>query len=484
MISFSIIFYIIGFILLYSFIKKNTRFSKNDPPLCAISLPIIGGLYKLGVDPSEDLLRLSRKFGKIMSIWYGDNYTVIINDPGLIEEAFNKNHEAFGDRPFVPSLRFMCDDFNDLVLSNYTNWKPLRQQMIGQFTRTKLKAIAPAMETHSNHLVRKFKEHAISGEPLDPVPYLRKYTFSVILKMVLNIDMAYEEEPNTGMMLKMFTPLSELVRKMAAGAIFDTIHALSPIYYKIAKRFNHPISEIKVMIRGFIKEHKETIDIDNPRDFLDMMISNQYEDDLIVNLVFDLLLAGVETSATTLSWFVLLMANYQEEQEKVRSEVRTAFPDSLDSIQPTDRTNCPYTSAVIKESMRLKPIGPFGLPRISRYDTMIGEYFIPKGTQVMANFYAVLHDHYPNGTEFNPSRYIGDHSLTNTGKDNWMPFSIGPRACLGSSLAIEEIWMAVAKIFSNVKVTSIDGSKLDETSQFGMAVQPLHAHKYKFEIVK
>ncbi|EGG24899.1 hypothetical protein DFA_03144 [Cavenderia fasciculata] len=468
-------------ILLY--IKKNTRFSKNDPPLACISAPIIGGLYQMSSNPPDDMLRLARKSGKIFSIWFGDNYTVFINDPELLEEVFIKNHDTFGDRPFVPSLRIVCDNFNDLVLNDNDTWKPLRKFLDQSFTKTKLKALAPVIELQSNNLVNRLKEYSRSGEPVDPFPYLRKFTFSIIVKMVLNIDLAYEEEPNEGIMNTMFTPINELVKRIAQGAVFDTIHLLSGLYYhSIGKLLNKSLDSIRTIARNIIKEHRETVDPKNTRDVLDLMILAGYDDELMLNVIFDMLIAGVETTASSLSWLTLLMVNHQEEQDNLRNELQTKFPQ-WENIQATDRSGCTYTSAVIKESLRHRQLAPFSVPRIAKTDAWIGEYFVPKGTHIMGNLLAIHKNYFPDGEEFKPSRWLDDTSLNPVGQTKWVPFSLGPRVCVGYQLAHDELFVAVSKMFHNFKITSPDGSKLDETPAHGITVQPLHSHKYKFEIV-
>ncbi|EGG14209.1 cytochrome P450 family protein [Cavenderia fasciculata] len=464
-------------------INKNKKFSNRDPPAACISLPIIGGLYKLNGYPPEQVLKLSRKTGKMMSIWFGDNYTVFINDPVLVEEVFVKNHEVFGDRPFLPSLRLLCDDYNDIFTSGYETWHPIRKALEPFFTKTKLKSFNQHVELHADNLVRKLKEYAQSGEPVDPYPYFKKYFFGIIIKFVLNVDLAYEESPNEGIMNTMFNPTNELVQKIASCAVFDTIHVLSPLYYHSMRSFiQKDMGAIREICKQHLIQHKSTIDKNNPRDMLDQLILLHFDDELIINLVFDLLIASVDTPSSTLAWFNLAMTNHQHEQEKVRNELRSKFSSSSD-IKPTDVNKTPYTCAALKEIFRLVPPGPFGVPRLARRDINIGGYFIPKGTTVLANWHGIHRDSYENGDKYLPSRFLKDPGLS-TSAGKWAPYSIGPRICLGFRLANDAEFLAISKIFHRFKVTSVDGSQLDETPRFGLSVSPKHGHLYKFDLIK
>ncbi|EGG19557.1 cytochrome P450 family protein [Cavenderia fasciculata] len=471
--------------ILFNLIKKNTRFSNNDPPLACISAPIIGGLWRISKNPPEDLLGLAKKCGKIYGIWFGDNYTVFINDLQILEEAFIKKNQIFGNRPIVPSLRIVCENYNNLVLNDIDTWKPLRRFIDQSFTKTKLKALSSTIDLQSNNLIRKLKELSKDGQPVNPAPYYRKYTFSIILKMMFNVELSYEDEPDSGIMHTIFSPIDELVNRIAQGAIFDTVHILGPIYYHLYGRpLNRKLDSVRNITKQFIDQHRQTIDPKNIRDILDLFILGEYDDEIIINVFFDMLFAGVETTASTLQWLSIVMSNQPHEQELLREEIRSTFVHSED-IQPTaDRSDCPQTCAVMKEILRYRMVVPFSVPRIASEDTTLGGYFIPKGTHLMGNFYALHATQFKDADQFKPSRFLDDTSFSNpTLSSQWVPFSIGPRNCLGFGLAREELQLSVAKIFHNFKISSFDGGQLDETPVHGITVAPKYQHIYKFEFL-
>jgi long-chain fatty acid omega-monooxygenase len=98
-------------------------------------------------------------------------------------------------------------------------------------------------------------------------------------------------------------------------------------------------------------------------------------------IVRDLLLAGTETSATTLLWSMILLANNPQVLKKMQQEVDSVLPrDALPSL--ADKTRLPYVEATICEIMRIQTIVPLALPHHTTCDTYIGEFFIPANTMV------------------------------------------------------------------------------------------------------
>ncbi|KAK8851079.1 cytochrome P450 [Apiospora arundinis] len=160
-----------------------------------------------------------------------------------------------------------------------------------------------------------------------------------------------------------------------------------------------------------------------------------------------LLTAGAETSATTLTAITYLLATHPGCRARLADEVRSTFT-SADQITAAAAgpQQLPYLNAVIEEALRIFPPSPLGPPRVSPGETVDGHY-IPKGIYVACDTYS-LHlnpRNAPSPRSFHPERWLasaGDHDT----KPYTAAFSIGPRACLGISLAYIELRVALAKI--------------------------------------
>ncbi|KAK8016874.1 Cytochrome P450 monooxygenase BOA3 [Apiospora rasikravindrae] len=158
-----------------------------------------------------------------------------------------------------------------------------------------------------------------------------------------------------------------------------------------------------------------------------------------------LLTAGAETSATTLTAITYLLATHAGCRTRLAEEVRSAF-ESADQITAAAAgpAQLPYLNAVIEEGLRIFPPSPLGPPRVSPGETVDGHY-VPKGIYVGCDTYS-LHlnpRNAPSPRSFHPERWL---SASSDEKPYTAAFSIGPRACLGISLAYIELRVALAKI--------------------------------------
>ena len=93
------------------------------------------------------------------------------------------------------------------------------------------------------------------------------------------------------------------------------------------------------------------------------------------------MLAGFETSATTIRWALALLADHPDVQRRLQEEIDSVVPrDRLPSLD--DKQKLPYMEAAILEIMRFKTLAPLGVPHITMCDTEVVGHFIPKGTMV------------------------------------------------------------------------------------------------------
>ncbi|GAM24463.1 hypothetical protein SAMD00019534_076380 [Acytostelium subglobosum LB1] len=211
----------------------------------------------------------------------------------------------------------------------------------------------------------------------------------------------------------------------------------------------------------------------SPRDLLDHLIidSKGQDKDSVVMVGNDFIVAGSETSASTLELLLMFMINYPEIQEKMAGELESVVGLG-NRATVAHRSKCPYTNAVIKEVMRIMPVLPLGLPRQAKESIIIADkYYIPKGAMVMINQRALHHnsDHWTNPDEFRPERFLVEDVNHN---DYLQSFSCGPRNCVGQILALDEMFVGCANIVNRFKVNSIDGQPVNDEELFGLVITP------------
>ncbi|KAF8560444.1 cytochrome P450 [Imleria badia] len=186
--------------------------------------------------------------------------------------------------------------------------------------------------------------------------------------------------------------------------------------------------------------------------------------------------AGADTTVSALLSFILAMVVYPEVQRKIQQQL-----DDILGMQrlPTlaDRGKLPFIDCVVSECLRWNPVLPLGLVHLVSEDDEYGGYFIPKGTSILPNVWAMLHDEtcYPNPMEFDPDRFVDQHRNMNLGINKFpqAAFGFGRRLCPGRWLAMDSVWIAVASIltvYTIEKALSEDGVEIspsiDYTSSF------------------
>uniref|UniRef100_A0A8B9SDY0 Uncharacterized protein n=1 Tax=Apteryx owenii TaxID=8824 RepID=A0A8B9SDY0_APTOW len=197
----------------------------------------------------------------------------------------------------------------------------------------------------------------------------------------------------------------------------------------------------------------------------------------MVQSIFDLLLGGSETTATTLRWALLYMVAYPDVQEKVQQELDTMLGSSP-VIWYEDWKRLPYTHAVIHEILHFCSIILIALPRETVRDTTLLGYPVPKGSIVIANIYSVLTDpeYWEKPLEFDPGHFL-DEEGNFFSREAFLPFSAGICICLGEQLARMELFILFCSLLQAFRFTLPDGVKEANTQYLlRTTVQP---HPYK-----
>lgn len=189
----------------------------------------------------------------------------------------------------------------------------------------------------------------------------------------------------------------------------------------------------------------------------------------------DLYIAGAETTAGEIEWTITELIRHPECMEKLQGELDTVVGKDR-FISETDLPNLPYLQAVVKESFRLHPPAPLGLPHLSQEPTTVMGYDLPANTQLFLNIYAIQRDpkYWPNPLHFNPERFIENPEIDLKGSHlQFIPFGAGRRQCPGMSLAVLMVQIGVARLAQGFQFTlpaSEDPRKLDVVEKPGTTV--------------
>ncbi|OTA96863.1 hypothetical protein M434DRAFT_392544 [Hypoxylon sp. CO27-5] len=167
-----------------------------------------------------------------------------------------------------------------------------------------------------------------------------------------------------------------------------------------------------------------------------------------------LIIAGGETTATTLAATLYYALRSPEVRVKLTNEIRSRY-ESYDEIDSANALQLPYLQAVINEALRIHPSGAHGFPRISPGATVDG-HWVPAGTELYTSTWSVSHDerYFADPDVFKPERWV-DPGCKDI-KEASQPFSLGYRACIGRSFAFVQMSLVLAKLFFSYDMELLD----------------------------
>uniref|UniRef100_A0A286XER1 Cytochrome P450 family 2 subfamily D member 6 n=1 Tax=Cavia porcellus TaxID=10141 RepID=A0A286XER1_CAVPO len=217
-----------------------------------------------------------------------------------------------------------------------------------------------------------------------------------------------------------------------------------------------------------LTEHRMTWDPSQPpRDLTDAFLAevvkvkgnpeSSFNDENLRMVVGNLFTAGMVTTSTTLAWALLLMILHPDEQRRVQQEIdKVIGPGRCPEM--ADQAHMPFTNAVIHEVQRFADIIPMNLPHMTSRDTEVQGFLIPKGTTLITNLSSVLKD---ETAWEKPLKFYPAHFLDAEGRfvkpEAFMPFSAGPRICLGEPLARMELFLFFTSLLQRFSFSVPEG---------------------------
>ncbi|CAH2324616.1 cytochrome P450 2J6-like [Pelobates cultripes] len=476
-------------VLLGFFWWKVSR-PKAFPP-GPLSLPLFGNILQVDFsNPLKDMTELSKVYGPVYSIYLGSTLAVVVSGIKAIKEVLVVKGHEYADRPQNRVIRKASGE-KGLVVAPYGRaWKEHRR-----FTLSTLRDFGQGKSSmddrvaeESVYLLQEFKKN--KDILYDPHSVVNNAVSNIICTIVFG--RRYEYNDTT------FSNILQLVHKhmkRTTGFWANLYNVLGLIHYlplPHQKLFGN-MKSIFAFLENVLEEHKSTRVLGEPRDYIDCYLEEldkerkegnnkqTFDYQNLFACVVDLFVAGSETTSASLEWALLYMMAFPKIQEKCRSEIDKIRRDR-DWIDYGDRVKMPYTQAVLQEVQRFASVLPLGLAHSVRNDERLNGFSIPKGTVIITDLYSLHHDEtywkYPH--EFNPENFLSDDGeLLKT--ESFLPFSAGPRICLGENLARMEVFLFFTTLLTHFEFHWPDPlSPPDLTPVFGVAHTP---KRFKIRLV-
>ncbi|KAN0018913.1 hypothetical protein ACTFIU_008847 [Dictyostelium citrinum] len=438
-------------------------------------LPIIGSLYKLSLKyPHLSFKQLSDKYGKVFSLKMGSIDTIVINDINFLQKSFRDNPTVFSHRFHLPSFYFM-GKHQGIIFGSGHHWKKLRGILSSSITKSKSRQMEELFNDEyfkaEQYLLKKIKN---GDSIINMGPIFKRILLNILYRFLFGVSFEYDDSllsPEFYSFIQSFNKLFELLSKQPA----DFIPILKPFnsYKEIEKEYNNCLNFFQPLLDKILNNFEDGSD---PKCFLESFICETKKDTSslikladIPYLCFDIIVAGTDTTSTTMEWMLLYLSNYPNIQEKLFNEINILnHPSYKDKIQ------FPYLNAIINETLRISPPAPFALPHLCTDDIVIDGIFIPKNTQVIPNLYGCNRSNI-NENEcniFNPDRFLPKEGFDTS----QCAFSSGLRQCPGANVAESIMFLISSKFFKTFKFQRTSTDLIDENGYLTKTLCPIEYH--------
>ncbi|XP_031145246.1 cytochrome P450 4B1 [Sander lucioperca] len=344
-----------------------------------------------------------------------------------------------------------------LLVSKGQKWLRHRRLLTPGFHYDVLKPYVKLVSDSAKTMLDKWESYANTNESFELFKHVSLMTLDSILKCAFSDNSNCQTDSGTNAYIKAVYELSNLINLRFRTFPYhnDLIFYLSPHGFRYRKACKVAYSHTEEVIRKrkeALKEEKELDRVQAKRnlDFLDILLLARDEkqqglsDEDIRAEVDTFMFEGHDTTASGISFILYSLACHPEHQKICREEIIQAM-DGKDTMEWEDLSKIPYTTMCIKESLRLYPPVPGMSRKITKPMTFFDGRTLPKGSHVGTSVYGIHRNAavWENPNVFDPLRFLPENVSTRS-PHAFVPFSAGPRNCIGQTFAMNELKVATA----------------------------------------
>ncbi|KAH8719485.1 cytochrome P450 monooxygenase-like protein [Phaeosphaeriaceae sp. PMI808] len=351
-----------------------------------------------------------------------------------------------------------------LLASNEADHSRMRRNLSHAFSDKALRDQEPLVQAYVDLLIHRLGEHAAKEQPIDMTRWYNYTTFDIICDLTFGEPLYCLRDGKEHMWIQLVYNSVKSVCLLAIRLkypVFQVIDKIQSLFVD-TRAVNQARKNFDILVHEKVERRLEQGPL-RP-DFFSHLAKNQASEakaltrnEMDSNAIL-FLVAGSETTATTLSGTTYLLLKNPSKYAALVHEIRTKF-SSADQITIDEVNKLDYMIACLQEGLRLYPPVATGFPRVvpAGGDHISGR-FVPGGTAVYVSQHATNHSarNYRDPGVYAPERWMGDEKYAGDKRETFNPFSFGPRNCLGKNLAYAEMRLIVAKVLFNFDLELVD----------------------------
>jgi cytochrome P450 family 135 len=385
--------------------------------------------------PARFIDACRRRYGDVVTFSsLFDSGFVMVFEPELVKKVFRGSPEVLRAGEANAVLGPVVGEHSVLLLDGAEHLRE-RKLMLPAFHGERMRAYADVIHEATDKSIESWPV----GEPFTLLPQMQSLTLDVIMRAVFGVEAGPRQEELKARIRALLDPVSR---------VSVLVFALSRGRFGagVGRRFEESRRVLDGLIHEEIVRRRTAEDLEEREDVLSMLLLARDEDgepmtdrELRDELI-TLLVAGHETTATGLAWAFELLLRTPQVLERLRKKLADGDDD--------------YVEAVVKETLRLRPV-IMSVGRVVHGEPFeLGGYEIPPGVEINPSI-ATIHrreDRYPDARLFRPERFLGsDPPDTYT----WLPFGGGTRRCLGASFATFEMQLVLRQVLERTRLATV-----------------------------
>uniref|UniRef100_A0A8B9HPD2 Cytochrome P450, family 2, subfamily X, polypeptide 9 n=1 Tax=Astyanax mexicanus TaxID=7994 RepID=A0A8B9HPD2_ASTMX len=440
------LFLVWGFIcLIFLFIRIQRP--KNFPP-GPRPVPIFGNLFQLNItNPLKDFDKFAERYGNVYSLYFGGRPAVILNGFKAVKEALVTKAADFSGRPQNILISDVTKGKGVIFVDYNSEWKEHRR-----FALTTLRNFGMGKQS---------MEERILGETEHLVECLEKSVGNLMSGLLYY----------------------SIITKRAFTSSFLQIYDTFPFLRGLPLPFKKAVANfevLKMITSKMIDKYKPSRVQGEQENFVEKCLHFNPPENAVNHIfssttcnIVDLHAAGTDTTSNTLLTAFLYLITHPDIQEGCQQEIDEVLEGKA-HVSFEDRQKMPYVQAVMHESQRFGSTVPLSVPHCTTRDTELMGYSIPKGTVIYPNLYSVLNEEsqwkFPH--KFNPANFLNEKGQFEK-PEAFMPFSVGPRSCLGEGLARMELFLILVTLLRRFQFFWPENAgEPDFTPVYGITLTP------------
>jgi cytochrome P450 len=437
-------------------------------------LPLFGnGLQLLPLSRAHQKAEAwCERYGPIFQFRAGSRRWVALADQEEINELLRDRPNRFR-RLREMERAFEEPGFAGVFSVEGEAWKRQRRLVVRALNANHLHRNYRVIQTATQRLGRRLREEARCGRSFAITRLLTSFSVDVASALVFGQDLNTLERGEV-----------ELQRHIERAFGTLAFRSLFPFRYwrffelPADRAYRRSLAALRPAVAAFIEQARVQMREqprlrEEPDNLLQAMLAAQEQDHAftdaeIVGNVYTLLLAGEDTTAHTLAWTIWLLAQHPEMQERLAREAAALLGQAPYPADHEVVSRFAYGEAVLRESMRLKPVSVWDSYEPVADTTICGTR-IPAGTRVVILKRQVSRG--AGGADFDPGRWLGQSERDVPDQKSFLNFGAGPRFCPGRNLAFLEAKTALAMIARDFEI-ELDSSNGPVTESFSFTMIP------------